>query len=296
MFERRATMLSAELISTTATAAALLAGMAVCSTPSEAAEPSKILFIGNSYTQFNDLPAMVRAMAASAGHPAPEVAMHAPGGCTLKSHLSQRGSIELIERGDWDAIVVQGQSQEAALAVVNDAIRNDFIDGGCKLCARFKAANPTGRIVLFQTWARHADLWKGAAAEAAPLGSSAAEMQWRNHRSYSQLAARIEGSLVAPVGDAWTLNDAKPDAPRLHAADNSHPAASGSYLAALVIYGTLYDTESLGVGYRGGLSEEEARHLQDIAQQSLHAAASQATSAPFEGAESPARDQLESLR
>jgi hypothetical protein len=246
-------------------------------TPCAAAEVEKILFIGNSYTQFNDLPAMIRAIAVSAGRPVPEVAMHAPGGCTLKKHLAERRTVELIERGDWDVIVVQGQSQEAAFAAVNAGIRADFLDGGSELCQRFKAANPNGRIVLFQTWPRHPDLWKVAPAEAGLLGADAAEMQRRNHDSYAQLAAGIAGSVVAPVGDAWALKDAKPGAPRLHAADNSHPAPSGSYLAALVIYGTIYDTDSLAVEYRGSLGEAEATHLQSIAQQALRAAAEPVT-------------------
>jgi hypothetical protein len=202
--------------------------------------------------------------------------MHAPGGCTLKKHLTERRSVELLDRGDWNALVVQAQSQEAALAAVNGVIGENFLAGGRDLCRRFQAANPSGRIVLFQTWARHPDLWKVAAAEAAGLGDDAAEMQRRNSTWYARLAARIDGSVVAPVGDAWALNDAKMGAPRLHAADNSHPAFSGSYLAALVIYGTIYDTDTLAVDYRGGLSEAEAAQLQGVATEALRAAAAPA--------------------
>ena len=78
---------------------------------------------------------------------------------------------------------------------------------------------------------------------------------------------------MAPVGDAWLLNDAAADAPRLHAADNSHPSPSGSYLAALVIYATLYDTDDPAVDFRGGLGDAEAAHLQRIATEALRAAA-----------------------
>ena len=243
--------------------------------PSTAAEPMRILFIGNSYTRFNDLPAMIQAIATSADRQRPEVAMHAPGGCTLKKHLSEKASLDLIDRGGWDAFVLQGQSQEAALAAVNPAIREDFLSGGADLCSRFKAANPNGRVILYQTWARHPDLWKASGLEAAALGVDAADMQRRNHAGYGTLAARIDGSVVAPVGDAWMRNDAAANAPRLHAADHSHPTQSGSYLAALVIYGTLYDTADLAVDYRAGLGEAEAAQLQHIATAALGASRQQ---------------------
>lgn len=248
--------------------AVLLAWPLACS----AAEPTTILFIGNSYTRFNDLPAMIQAIAESAGRQRPEVATHAPGGCTLKKHLSERATLDLIDRGGWDALVVQGQSQEAALAALNPAIREDFLSGGQDLCNRFTAANPNGRVILYQTWARHPDLWKASGLEAAALGVDAADMQRRNHAGYGKLAARIDGSVVAPVGDAWMRNDAAANAPRLHAADHSHPTQSGSYLAALVIYGTLYDTADLVVDYRAGLGEAEAAQLQHIATEALRAA------------------------
>lgn len=67
------------------------------------------------------------------------------------------------------------------------------------------------------------------------------------------------------MGDAWALNNAKTVAPRLHAAVNSHPTLSGSYLAALVIYGRIYDADTRAVDYQGGLSEAEASHLQRVA-------------------------------
>jgi hypothetical protein len=247
-----------------------------CPPPCTAAEPTKILFIGNSYTRFNDLPAMVQSIATSAGKKRPEVAMHAPGGCTLKKHLSERANLDLIDRGGWDALVVQGQSQEAALAAVNPAIREDFLRGGADLSSRFKATNPNARVFLYQTWARHPALWKARAPEAAPLGADAAEMQRRNRAGYAELAARIDGSVVAPVGDAWMRNDAAANSPRLHTADNSHPTQSGSYLAALVIYGTLYATADLAVDYRAGLGEPKAAHLQRIATEALRSLQQQA--------------------
>merc|ERR1711945_89478 len=74
------------------------------------ARPNKnILFLGNSYTYGNDLPGMVRNLASAAGKSA-TTTMVATGGQTLAGHVSG-GSLDTIRGGDWDAVVIQDQSQ-----------------------------------------------------------------------------------------------------------------------------------------------------------------------------------------
>ena len=69
----------------------------------------KILFLGNSYTYFNDLPAMVRNLASAAGLSA-TTSSNTPGGQTLQGHTST--SIGTINSGNWDVVVLQEQSQK----------------------------------------------------------------------------------------------------------------------------------------------------------------------------------------
>ena len=49
-----------------------------------------------------------------------------------------------------------------------------------------------------------------------------------------------------------------------------HPAFNGSCLAALVIYGAIYDPPDLNVAYHGNLSHTETLYLQTIATQATH--------------------------
>lgn len=238
------------------------------STAPLAAEPLKILFIGNSYTSGNDLPRMFADIVASTGEPRPEVKSHTPGGRTLRQHLDDPETLKLLDAGTWDVMVLQGQSQEAALAEVNERIATDFLEGGIGLCRRFQAASPAGRIVLYQTWARHADLWRGD-QRAIALGENAAAMQARNRTWYAALADRTPACTVAPVGDAWERNAGLPTPLRLHAADHSHPTYGGSYLAGLVLYGVIYKPDGLDVPFRGSLSEADARALQGLAAEPL---------------------------
>ena len=72
-----------------------------------------ILFLGNSYTYFWSMPTMVAGLAREAGLSAttPNVS---PGGMSLMGHAQH--SMYAIEGGDWDVVVIQGQSQNSAFS------------------------------------------------------------------------------------------------------------------------------------------------------------------------------------
>jgi|GEM_PF-826541 len=186
-----------------------------------AAKPVRVLFVGNSYTSANDLPAIVRALGAAA-KPKVEFEVEAvtPGGFTLEAHLAAEGKDSpraKIAAGAFDHVVLQEQSQRPIL-------EPDKLLAAARVFAKELAAAKSG-AVWYATWARlakpetQADLDKAYAA------------CWE-----------ATGGRLAPVGAAWqrvlTAKDEK-DRIVLHAADGSHPSAAGSYLAGLVIYGAI---------------------------------------------------------
>jgi hypothetical protein len=230
---------------------------------------ARVLFIGNSYVGVNNLPQVFHEVAASAGRAPSEIKVDAPGGVTLYLHLNSPGTLKLIDEGNWDIVILQAQSQEAAMSEQFPDWRFAFLNGAAGLYDRIKSNSPQAKIVLYQTWARHADYWNDSKADRS-VGNNPAEMQGRIRKWHQTAAAQKSEFLIAPVGDAWELNYKNPKAIRLHAADNSHPAFSGSYLAALVIYGTIYDPPNLNVSYHGDLSDAEALYLQTIATQATH--------------------------
>lgn len=231
-----------------------------------AAEPERVLFIGNSYTHVNKLPDVFAEVLKSAGLKVPVIKSETPGGQTFKQHLTvQPKSLAAIDEGKWDIVVLQGQSQEPALAEVNPTMRKDFVESAATLCQRIRAKSPQVRIVFYETWARHADSWTTQGKDYnANVGKDPAEMQARLRLWYGNVA-KANDALVAPVGDAWERNYQSKQPYRLHAADNSHPDFKGTYLAALVMYKTIYQPKALAVAYRGKLSEEEAKALQALA-------------------------------
>ena len=73
-----------------------------------AADPQRVLFIGNSYTGVNKLPDVFLEVVKSGGRPAPVVKSSTPGGRTLKQQLGIVPSMKLIDEGGWDVVVLQG--------------------------------------------------------------------------------------------------------------------------------------------------------------------------------------------
>ena len=230
-------------------------------------DPRRVLFIGNSYTGVNKLPEVFLEVVKSTGGPAPVVKSSTPGGRTLKQHLGIAGSLALIDEGGWDVVVLQGQSQEPAIAEKDESVRKDFLESAAALCSRVRAKSPQARIFFYETWARHADYWK-AAKKGPDVGADPKEMQARLRKWYG-IAAKENSATVVPCGDAWELNYGAPQPLRLHAKDHSHPEFAGTYLNALIFFGKIYDQKTPAPKWMGKLDETQAKLMQGFAAQVL---------------------------
>jgi len=230
--------------------------------------PQRVLFIGNSYTGVNKLPDVFLEVVKSSGRPAPVVKSSTPGGRTLKQHLGIAGSMKLIEEGGWDVVVLQGQSQEPAIAEADEAVRKEFLESAAELCRRVRAKSPKAKIYFYETWARHPDYWK-AAKKGPDVGANPKEMQARLRKWYG-VVAKDNAAMFVPCGDAWELNYASAAPVRLHTSDHSHPEFVGTYLNALIFFGRIYDVKVPAPKWSGKLSEAQARLMQGHAAQVLN--------------------------
>ena len=231
------------------------------------ADPQRVLFIGNSYTGVNKLPEVFLEVVKSSGRSAPVVKSSTPGGRTLRQHLGIAGSLTLIDEGGWDVVVLQGQSQEPAIAEKDESVRKDFPESAAALCARVRAKSPQVRIFFYETWARHADYWK-AAKKGPDVGADPKEMQARLRKWYG-IVAKDNGATVVPCGDAWELNYGSSQPLRLHTKDHSHPEFAGTYLNALIFFGKIYDQKTPAPKWMGKLDETQAKLMQGYAAQVL---------------------------
>ena len=229
-----------------------------------AEDPQRVLFIGNSYTSVNKLPEVLLEVVKSSGRRAPVVKSSTPGGRTLKQHLAIAGSMKLVDEGGWDVVVLQGQSQEPAIAETDETVRKEFQESAAELCRRVRAKSPKAKIFFYETWARHPDYWTMPGKKGPDVGANPKEMQTRLRKWYG-VVAKDNGATFVPCGDAWELNYASAEAVRLHTKDTSHPEFVGTYLNALIFFGKVYDVKAPAPKWSGKLDEAQAKLMQGFA-------------------------------
>jgi hypothetical protein len=238
-------------------------------------EPAvRVLFVGNSYTYFNNVPAQVSALAAAGGHRL-ETKMVAPGGWRLRDHFEKGDALRALHEAHWDYVVLQEQSTlgtnlyvDGLPRVAGDQVFRPWAE---KWVAEIAQAG--AKPVFYLTWARKKTPLDQATLDEAVLG-----------------VARATHTMVAPVGPAWALARAARPSLELYFEDGSHPSPAGSYLAACTLYATLFqaspaalpgklsgepvdlDTEKVKVGTLAVLADlgsDDARALQEAAWQAV---------------------------
>lgn len=85
------------------------------------------------------------------------------------------------------------------------------------------------------------------------------------NRTIAEIAEE-HNALVAPVGTAFLLCSHSSYGIKLLMGDYSHPTVEGSYLAACVIYNTVFSRSSMGTPYTGTLDVMTAFKLQKLAE------------------------------
>jgi hypothetical protein len=209
----------------------------------------KVLFIGNSFTARNDLPALVSRLAAARGK-GMEHRLISAGGASLRTHWNAGEALRSIQEGRYERVVLQEQS---TLPVKNPKRMHENV----RLFD--EAINAAGaKTALYLTWARQ----------------HAPESQQAITDAYTSIAREL-GATVVPVGLAWQNFLRKHDQPALHDKDQSHPTLAGSYLAACVFLAVLFKENPVGIDNGiPGLSAEELVLLQKTAWQECESIAS----------------------
>lgn len=227
----------------------------------ESADSIRVLFIGNSYSYYNDLPQTVQKIAATQEL---KVAIRTflPGGSRFINHLGNKELNEAIRQGGWDYVVLQEQSLLPAQPT--EKVVREVYPLADSLNSLVKMYNPDAQVIFYMTWGYKDGSDK---VENYPLIATYEGMQERLKISYLEMAYSNH-AWCAPVGVAWQqVRRAHPEY-NLYNPDKSHPSASGSYLSAHVIFTTMYQ-KPYHTDVRLNLPAEEAEYLQQVAQQTV---------------------------
>ena len=186
----------------------------------------KILFIGNSYTYYNDMPKMFEKIATDNGKDVQTFSV-TKGGRKLIEHINADDEYshkidELIENHKFDICFIQEQS---FLPLINDKL---FTDGVLSVAEKIK--NSVNKIILYATWGRKD-------------GHSILEQyNWTNKSMTFDLAnaykkaAELIGADMSYVGLNFYDVYGNHKEINLYDEDLTHPSYEGSCLAMLTHY------------------------------------------------------------
>jgi hypothetical protein len=222
-----------------------------------------LLFIGNSLTYVNDLPATLAQLAASVGDTIHTGMVALPNYAVIDHANGGSNAIAAIKLGDWEYVILQQGPTSQQI------YRDTLVLAAQILNPHVQAAG--GRTALFMSWP-----------------SASQPSLWDAVRTSFQVAAQAVGGLFVPAGEAWRAALEENPGLALYGPDGYHPAPLGTYLAALVLYEQVTRHDPRGLpgqavveGQALSVSEPTVRMLQRVAHETV---------ARFAAASSPRQD------
>ena len=178
-----------------------------------------VLFIGNSFTFYHDMPAQVAAKLEEMGCPH-QIESHTKGGWYLSRYADPEDKYGALLRErhlgkHWDIVILQDQSFNPIDQY------EDFLAGAKAL----KHLLRPEKVLMYQTWA-----YEDGTEKLAETGLSYDQMHLALKEAYTNAAAEL-GATVVAVGDRFAqCHDAHPEI-NLYKEDHFHPSVEGTQLA-----------------------------------------------------------------
>jgi len=233
----------------------LILGMGVLS---NAQQTKNVLFIGNSYTAYNNLPNLVDLVAQSVGDDLVYTA-HTPGGNTLMNHAQNNQLAQTITTEDWDYVTIQGQSQEPSFPT--GQFTTETLPYANQLVDAIKDNYACTEPVFYMTWGR--ENGDAGNCQFAPWVCTYEGMDDSLRARYEYMA-EVNESLVSPVGAVWRELRDNGIPFNLYVSDGSHPSIYGSYAAALSFYTIFFQNDPTLTTYvPAGISASDATTIKN---------------------------------
>ncbi len=226
-------------------------------------ESKRVLFIGNSYTDVNNLPNMIQQAASSAGYRMTYDAS-LPGGCTFRQHCTNE-SMRLIQQGGWDVVVLQEQSQYPSFP--QGQVEAEVFPYATQLVNAVYAQNNCAEPMFYMTWGRRDGDQQNA--QYFPILGTYEGMDSMLYERYMYMAQANDAS-VSPVGRVWRYIRTHYREIELYDGDGSHPSVAGSYAAACAFFAMLFEDSPLNITYTADLDRDVAQTIRNVAKQVVY--------------------------
>ena len=205
-----------------------------------------ILFIGNSYTYYNDMPTEIFAKMAETA----DVTAITKGAWTLEKFANpddEHGAkVQAALTGEkkYDIVILQEQSLRPAIDP------EKFYSAVENLASRIRETGASP--MLYATWGRHSE-----SADLEKHGLTNKTMTDKLAAAYAAIGEKLDIP-VAHAGLAFYEVYTGESGIDLYNPDRSHPSYAGSYLAAATLYAKIFGKTP---EFPGGLTATEAKTL-----------------------------------
>ena len=201
-----------------------------------------ILFIGNSFTFYWNLPLVVEAMANERNYNY-DITQSTASGSSLKDHWFENDELKsktLIATGRYDRVVLQDYSLNPLQNLVESRMYfTDFIE--------WEKAN-NGTPYIYATW-----MYKSISNNNYDVVDPIQDAL--------QPVADKTGAVMVPIDQAFrTLQKKHPNIP-IFMSDNKHPSPVGTYLAACVYFRIFTGESPLGLSRRYERKDENGKKI-----------------------------------
>ena len=111
-------------------------------------QPMRVLFVGNSYTHYNNMPKLFKDIASSKNINV-DVHMSAKSSHTFKMHSERPDLYQDIQREKWDYVILQGFSRELSTDIATiDSMVVPYVK---RISDSIYQQNPCATILLYET-------------------------------------------------------------------------------------------------------------------------------------------------
>lgn len=207
----------------------------------------KVLFVGNSYTYYHDMPEVFRALCRENGRDVEVFSVTAGGRKLVQNAEGNDEKAEMLKtlarENRFDVVILQEQS---LLPIVNNEM---FMSGVKGVYEMLKSS--ADRFVLYATWGR-----KTGSPDLATLEMDHDSMTEALAEAYGRAASEI-GADISPVGYAFSEAMRIDDGIELYHSDKTHPSDLGTALGALVHYRTCFAEMPQSIASLGALDGAE---------------------------------------
>jgi hypothetical protein len=212
----------------------------VCAS-AQKSKAEKVLFVGNSFTFYFNLPLVVESMADEKGIGL-DVYQSTAGGSSLKDHWIGKRNLSTkskIQNGKFNKIILQDYSTNPVNKTAESLnYFKRFID---------LAKSVDAKVYIYGTWPVPAMQGKG--------------YNGIDPIQYALKPLSSQNVTLVPVGTAFRLFQAEYPEISLYTSDNKHPSPVGTYLAACVFLKVLTGKSPKGLYRRFDRKDENAKKI-----------------------------------